>query len=51
MASAAVLSLNAQAAEYVIDTEGAHASVNFKASHLGYSFIIGRFDKFEGTFN
>jgi polyisoprenoid-binding protein YceI len=39
------------AANYVIDTEGGHASINFKASHLGYSYILGRFDKFSGTFS
>ncbi|WP_260261693.1 YceI family protein [Vibrio intestinalis] len=41
----------ASAADYVIDTKGAHASINFKVSHLGYSFIQGRFNKFEGDFS
>lgn len=40
-----------QAAEYVVDSKGAHASVNFKIQHLGYSWLTGRFDKLEGTFN
>lgn len=40
----------AQAADYMIDTNGAHASINFKVSHLGYSFILGRFDTFTGSF-
>jgi len=39
------------AEDYVIDTKGAHASVQFKASHLGYSYVIGRFNTFEGTFS
>lgn len=39
------------AADYTIDTSGAHASVNFKVSHLGYSFIQGRFNKFDGSFS
>ncbi|WP_117234145.1 YceI family protein [Vibrio maerlii] len=39
------------AADYVIDTNGAHASVNFKVSHLGYSFIKGRFNDFSGNFS
>ncbi|MFQ3175780.1 MAG: polyisoprenoid-binding protein YceI [Psychromonas sp.] len=39
----------ASAADYKID--GAHASVNFKVSHLGYSFIQGRFNKFDGQFS
>ena len=38
------------AESYIIDTEGAHASVNFKVSHLGYSFVMGRFDSFSGSF-
>lgn len=39
------------AADYVIDKKGQHAFVNFKASHLGYSFIIGRFNDFSGSFS
>ena len=39
------------AADYVIDTKGAHASVNFKIKHLGYSWLTGRFDKFGGSFS
>ncbi|MCK8043594.1 YceI family protein [Shewanella sp. 1CM18E] len=40
-----------QAADYKIDTEGAHASIEFKVSHLGYSFVVGRFNQFEGEFS
>lgn len=36
--------------KYLIDTKGAHAFVQFKISHLGYSWLYGRFDEFEGTF-
>lgn len=39
------------AADYVIDTKGAHASINFKIQHLGYSWLTGRFDKFNGNFS
>ncbi|MGE6650066.1 YceI family protein [Shewanella colwelliana] len=39
------------AADYVIDTKGAHASIQFKVSHLGYSFVVGRFNQFEGGFS
>ena len=39
------------AADYVIDKKGQHASVNFKVSHLGFSYIIGRFNDFEGDFS
>ncbi len=36
---------------YVIDTKKAHAFINFRISHLGYSWLYGRFDKFEGEFD
>jgi len=39
------------AADYVIDTKKAHAFIQFKISHLGYSWVLGRFNKFEGTFS
>ncbi|QSX30886.1 YceI family protein [Shewanella cyperi] len=41
----------AQAADYSIDTHGAHASIQFKVSHLGYSFVVGRFNSFSGDFS
>ncbi|GGK57503.1 YceI family protein [Amphritea balenae] len=40
-----------QAADYTIDTKGAHASINFKVSHLGYSWLEGRFNEFGGQFS
>lgn len=40
----------AAAAEYLIDTKGAHASINFRIKHLGFSWLVGRFDKFAGEF-
>ena len=41
----------ASAADYVIDDKGAHASINFKIKHLGYSWLTGRFDTFGGKFS
>lgn len=41
----------AHAADYVIDTKGAHASVQFKIKHLGYSWLTGRFNTFDGKFS
>lgn len=35
---------------YVIDTEKAHAFVQFRVKHLGYSWLYGRFNDFSGTF-
>lgn len=41
----------ALAADYVIDKEGQHAFVNFKISHLGYSWLWGTFKDFDGSFS
>jgi len=40
-----------QAADYVIDTKGAHAFIQFKIQHLGYSWLYGRFNQFGGNFS
>ncbi|WP_026376661.1 YceI family protein [Aestuariibacter salexigens] len=47
----ASVSFASHAADYVIDTSGAHASINFKVQHLGYSWLTGRFNDFEGKFS
>lgn len=41
----------AQAADYKIDSENQHAFIQFKISHLGYSYILGTFDDFTGSFS
>lgn len=41
----------AQAADYKVDVAGAHASVQFKIKHLGYSWLLGRFNNFDGGFS
>jgi len=41
----------AEAADYKIDVKGAHASINFKIKHLGYSWLTGRFNDFSGGFS
>ncbi|MDX8388035.1 MAG: YceI family protein [Ghiorsea sp.] len=45
------LSMPAQAATYDIDDKGAHAFIQFKIQHLGYSWLLGRFNTFDGQFN
>ncbi len=40
-----------QAADYIIDAKDAHASVQFKIQHLGFSWLWGRFNTFEGNFS
>lgn len=47
----AMFTSGAMAADYVIDTKGAHAAINFKIQHLGYSWLTGRFNDFEGKFS
>lgn len=41
----------APAADYVIDTAKAHAFIQFRIQHLGYSWLYGRFNDFTGTFS
>jgi len=40
-----------KAEEYKIDTSGAHAAIQFKIKHLGFSWLLGRFNRFDGHFN
>ena len=35
---------------YAFDKKGAHQFVTFKISHLGYSWLYGRFNDFDGQF-
>lgn len=51
LTGASLLSLPVLADDYVIDTKGAHASINFSIKHLGYSVLTGRFDTFSGDFS
>ncbi len=46
-----LLALPAVAAEYMIDTKGAHAAIEFRIKHLGYSWLLGRFNRFDGSFS
>lgn len=51
LGSLVALSGSLHAADYVIDRDGAHAFINFKISHLGFSWLYGRFNDFDGTFS
>src|SRR5690554_7822287 len=42
---------SAFAADYKFDIEGQHASINFKVSHLGMSWMYGSFKDFDGSFS
>jgi len=51
LAAAMLGSTAPQAAErYVIDTRGQHAFIQFRIPHLGFSWLYGRFNEFEGEF-
>ncbi len=50
LAAALVLPTQALAEKYVIDTEGSHAFILFRIQHLGYSWLSGRFNTFNGSF-
>ncbi len=42
---------SAQAEDYILDTEGTHAFIQFKIKHLGFSWLHGQFNKFDGHFS
>jgi polyisoprenoid-binding protein YceI len=50
LSAALLLPALAAADKYIIDTEGAHAFVQFRIQHLGYSWLYGRFNDFGGSF-
>lgn len=50
LSASTLVTLPALAADYVIDTEGSHAFVQFRVKHLGYSWLYGRFNDFSGEF-
>ena len=49
--SAVMFANPAVAADYNIDIPGQHAFITFKANHLGYSYIVGGFNDFDGKFS
>ena len=42
---------SAQAEDYILDTEGTHAFIQFKIKHLGFSWLYGQFNQFSGNFS
>ncbi len=46
-----VFSSSLWADDYKIDAENAHAFIQFRVQHLGYSWLYGRFNKFSGAFS
>lgn len=51
LATALLTAGQAMAADYAIDKKGQHAFINFKISHLGYSWVYGTFKDFDGSFS
>lgn len=42
---------SALAADYTIDTKGAHASIGFKFKHINIAWLTGHFNEFDGSFS
>jgi polyisoprenoid-binding protein YceI len=51
LAATLLTSTSANAEKYQVDVEGAHAFIQFKIKHLGYSWLHGRFNTFDGEFD
>ncbi|MCV6605034.1 MAG: YceI family protein, partial [Porticoccaceae bacterium] len=49
--AATLLATPTMAREYQFDIKGAHAFIQFQIKHLGFSWLSGRFNKFDGSFN
>ncbi|UTW44827.1 YceI family protein [bacterium SCSIO 12696] len=50
--AATLLTTNvATARDYQFDIKGAHAFIQFQIKHLGFSWLSGRFNKFDGNFS
>lgn len=50
LAMVGTVSADEHSGTYAFDTEGAHQFITFKISHLGYSWLYGRFNDFDGEF-
>lgn len=50
LASLLLAAGSATAANYKIDKEGQHAFIEFRIKHLGYSWLYGSFNDFDGGF-
>ncbi|MEE4244018.1 MAG: YceI family protein [Kangiellaceae bacterium] len=48
--TASIFSLGSAADTYKLDIKGAHSFIQFTASHLGFSKLLGRFNNFDGEF-
>lgn len=51
LSAASLYTANVSAADYAIDKKGAHAFIQFRIKHLGYSWLYGRFNDFDGEFS
>ena len=51
LATSLPFTTNAVAADYTLDIKGAHTAIEFAVSHLGFGWVNGRFNEFEGSFS
>ena len=46
-----LMTFSALADEYDFDIKGMHAFIDFRIQHLGFSWMSGRFNRFDGQFS
>ena len=51
LATSLAMANHTLAADYAFDKEGQHAFINFKISHIGFSWLYGTFKDFDGDFS
>lgn len=51
LATSLPFTASAIAADYTLDTKGAHTAIEFAVSHLGFGWVNGRFNEFDGEFS
>lgn len=49
--TSAAMPAHAEVEEYIFDKEGKHAFIQFRIKHLGFSWLYGRFNDFDGRFS
>lgn len=49
-AAAVTSHAESESSQYIIDQEDAHAFIQFRVKHLGFSWLYGRFNDFSGDF-
>lgn len=51
LATASFLPAHAEAEKYIFDKKGQHAFIQFRIKHMGFSWLYGQFNDFDGRFS